>query len=86
MGERPFGGLATPVITSKNMDGGRPACPKEGRELSLTKAVWEMAVHCWHQDPLQRPTMTEVVRQVRGWLVFSLSPWNRHHNIFPAVI
>ena len=83
-GGRPFGELTTPVITSKMMDGGRPARSKEARELDLTKAVLEMAVRCWHQDPPQRPTMTEVVRLAREWSVFSLTPWNEHRNIFPA--
>ena len=66
--------FATPVITSKMMDDSRPARLKEVRELSLTKAAWEMAVRCWHQDSPQRPTMTEVVRLAREWSVFSLTP------------
>ena len=56
------------------MDGSQPARLKEARELILTKAVWEMAVRCWHQDPPQRPTMTEVVRLAREWSVLSLTP------------
>ena len=79
MGGHPFGELTTLVITSKIMDGGWLARPQEAQELGLTNAVWEMAVHCLHRDPPQRPTMMEVVRLAREWLVFSLSPWNRHH-------
>jgi len=75
-GRHPFGGLTTPVITSRIMDGGRPARPQEARELGLTDSVWDMTVRCWHQDPVQRPTMTEVVGLVRRWPVFALSPWN----------
>jgi len=72
------------VITSKIMDGSQLACPKEARELHLTKAVWEMAVRCWRQDPPQRPTMTEVIRLAREWPVFPFSPWNEHHNVLRA--
>ena len=55
------------------MGGDRPARPQEAQEQGLTDSVWDMTVHCWHQDPPQRPTMTEVVRLVREWPVFSLS-------------
>ena len=32
-----------------------------------------MTVQCWHQDPAQRPTMTEVIGLLRELLVSSLS-------------
>jgi len=73
-GGHPFGELTTPVITSKIMDGGRPARPQEAQGLGLTDSVWEMTVRCWRQDPPQRPTMTEVVRLAREWPVFSFFP------------
>ena len=82
-GGHPFGELATLVITSKIINGGRPARPQEAQGLGLTDSVWEMAVHCWHQDPVQRPTMTEVVRLAREWLAFSLSPRNEHYDMLP---
>ena len=72
-GKRPFRGFTTPDIISKIMDGERPARPQEGQELGLTDSVWEMTVRCWHQDPAQRPTMTEVVELLRELLVSSLS-------------
>jgi hypothetical protein len=56
------------------MDGGRPARPQGARGLGLTDLVWDMTVRCWHRDPVQRPTMMEVVGLVREWPVLSLSP------------
>jgi len=73
MGRHPFGEFATPVITSKVTGGEWPAHLQEAQELGLTTSVWEMTVRCWHWDPAQRPMMTEVVRIVREWPVFSLS-------------
>lgn len=32
-----------------------------------------MTVHCWHQDPAQRPTMTQVVEHMRELLAASLT-------------
>ena len=72
-GRRPFSELTTPDIASKIMDGSRPARPHEAQDLGLTDSVWDMVVRCWHQDPAQRPTMTEVVGLAREWPVLSLS-------------
>ena len=73
-GRRPFGELAIPVIISKIMDGGRPARPQKVQGLGLTGSVWDMTIRCWHQDPVQRPKMKEVVRLTREWPVLSPSP------------
>ena len=75
-GRHPFGELTTPVITSKTMDGGRPARPQEAQGLGLTGLMWDMTVHYWHQDPVQRPTMTEVVQLTREWPVLSVEMVN----------
>jgi len=83
-GRHPFGKLIVPIITSKIVGSRRPARPQEAQELGLTDSVWGMAVRCWHQDPAQRPTMTEVVRLAREWPVFSLFLWNQHHDMLPA--
>ena len=69
-GGHPLGELAIPVITSKIINGGRSARLQEAQGLGLTDSVWEMVVHCLHQVPIQRPTMTEVVRLARKWSVF----------------
>ena len=55
------------------MGGERPDRPQEAQELGLTDSMWEMTVRCWHQDPAQRPTMTEVIELLRELLVSSLS-------------
>ena len=69
-GRPPFNEFATPVITSKIIDGERPPRP-EAQEL--TDSVWDMMVQCWDQDPARRPTMTEVIGLMRELLVSSLS-------------
>jgi len=73
-GRHPFGELTTTVITSNIVDGDRPARPHEAQELGLTDLVWDVTVRCWHQDPVQRPMMMEVVGLIRKLPVFSLSP------------
>ena len=75
-GRHPFGELTATVITSNIVEGDRPARPHGAQEIGLTDSVWDMAVRCWHRDPVQRPTTTEVVGLAREWPVFSLSPWN----------
>ena len=55
------------------MDGERPTRPQEGQELGLTDSMWDITVRCWHKDPTQRPTMTEVIELLRELLVSSLS-------------
>ena len=68
-----MGGDLFDEVKTKIMDGGRPTCPQEAQKFGLADPVWDMAVRCWHQDPSQRPTMTEVVELVREWPVFSFS-------------
>ena len=75
-GRHPLDETTAAVITSNIVDGDRPARPHEAQEIGLTDSVWNMAVRCWHQDPVQRPTMTEVVGLARKWPVFFLPPWN----------
>ena len=72
-GKPPFSESPTPVIISKIMGGERPVRPQEAQELGLADSLWNMTARCWHQDPAQRPTMTEVVGLIRELLVASLS-------------
>ena len=83
-GRPPFSEFMAPAISSKIIDGERPARPREAQGLGLTDSIWNMMVRCWDQDPAQRPTMREAVRILREWPVFSFSPWNQHRNVFPA--
>ena len=73
-GSRLFGESTALAIASKISGGKLPARPQEARELGLTDSAWNMTVRCWRQDPSQRPAMMEVVRLLREWPVFSLSP------------
>ena len=69
-GRPPFSEFTTPVVTSKLMDGERPARPQGVQGLGLTDSMWDMTVRCWDQDPAQRPTMAGVVRFLRKLLLF----------------
>ena len=59
-------------MISKIINGKHPAYPQGARELGLTNSVWDMMVRCWHNNPGQRPKMTEVIRLAREWPVLSL--------------
>ena len=83
-GSHPLSEFAAPVIASKVFDGKLPARPQEARGLGLTDSAWDMVVRSWGQDPVQRPTMTEVVRLLREWPVISLSQWGHHRNVLPT--
>jgi len=84
-GRRPFSELTASVVISKIIDGEQPARPHEGQEFGLTDSIWDMAVRCWHKNPAQRPTMTEVVRLVREWPVLSISPGINIMTCFPQL-
>ena len=73
-GRHPFSEFTSPVTTSKIVGGERPARPREVQGQGLTDSVWDVTVRCWHEDPAQRPMMTEVVKLMCEWPVFSLSP------------
>lgn len=64
--------------------GDLPALPQEAEELGLTDSVWGATARCRLQDPAQRPTMSEVVRLLREWLVFSVSASSQHYDILPT--
>jgi len=72
-GRRPFSEFTTLAITSRIIDGERPARPQEAQEIGLKDSIWNMTVRCWHKDPAQRPTMTEVIGLLRESLVSLLS-------------
>ncbi|KAF9779314.1 kinase-like domain-containing protein, partial [Thelephora terrestris] len=61
-GRRPFKMFTTEVTISKIMGGERPDRPQDP---GLTDAVWDVTLHCWDQDPAQRPAMTSVVGTLR---------------------
>ena len=84
-GRPPSSEFTTPAITSKIIDGKQPARPWEAQELGPTDSVWAMTVRCWHQDPAQRPIVTEVVRLLREWLVFSLFHGTNIMTCFPQL-
>jgi len=71
-GRYPFGELRTPVVITAIVNDKRPARPQETQKLGLTDQVWDMTLRCWGKDPVNRPTVMEVVGFLREWSVFSL--------------
>ena len=80
----PFNEFASPVVTPKTVNDKCPARSQEAQALGLTDSIWGMTVRCWHQDPAQRPTMTEAVGLVREWSVFSPSCNQNHDTLLAA--
>ena len=68
-GRHPFSEFTAPITISKILSGERPDRPQDP---GLTNSLWDMALCCWDQDPIQRPAMTSVVGILREWLVFFL--------------
>ncbi|KAF9779311.1 CNH domain-containing protein [Thelephora terrestris] len=61
-GRHPFSEFTPLVAVSKIIAGERPDRPQEPGLIDL---VWNMTLHCWTQDPAQRPIMASVVGILR---------------------
>jgi len=73
-GVAPFTDSPPTTVAVEVLSGGRPWRPKHP---SLTDEVWNLAQHCWEQDPMGRPTMLEVVSD----LVHALIARRDHANV-----
>ena len=47
------------------IEGGRPNKPEFKITRGYTKELWEMTTRCWKQDPIERPTVDEVLEALR---------------------
>ena len=47
------------------LGGGRPSVPENTERLGLSSEVWDLINRCWEEDPLKRPTMEDVVRELQ---------------------
>ena len=46
---------------NKIISGVRPKRPTEAMAVGFSDNVWEIAEHCWHEDPTQRPSVSAVL-------------------------
>jgi serine/threonine protein kinase len=67
-GRLPFEGFSDLRIARQILEGGRPGLPENAGDVGLTPPVWELLQWCWNQDPVQRPTMLEVLRSCEALL------------------
>jgi len=61
-GQLPFEGQGHSSAAYLILKGCRPGFPRDAEDVGLTPQMWEFLQRCWHQDPMERPTIDEVVR------------------------
>jgi serine/threonine protein kinase len=60
-GRPPFGPLGNPGAAIQILRGGRPGFPQNTGDVHLTRKMREFLQGCWHQNPMERPEIDEVV-------------------------
>lgn len=68
-GQIPFHNITQEMqVLRRVLQGIRPTRPlyNISRDRGLTDDFWNLIQTCWAQDPAERPTATEVVRQLRS--------------------
>ena len=83
-GEPPTGQSWPRPTTPEISDGIRPDRPQGAEKLGLTDSLWEMTVRCWHEDPAQRPSITEVAGFLRKLSASPVSMDTDLRNFFEA--
>ena len=68
-GNIPFEGRTFTTAALDALEGKRPEIPGNAQEMGLTGEMLKFLESCWHQDPEKRPTMEEVVRRWRRFVV-----------------
>ena len=77
-GTLPFEGRTFAMAALDALGGKRPEIPGNAQEIGLTSEMLKFLESCWHQDPEKRPTMEEVVR---GWRKFVVCNNNDRHTV-----
>jgi hypothetical protein len=67
-GEVPFPEERSTRVANKIFRGDRPEFPQNAEDVGLTVQIWGLLQSCWHQDPIERPTIHDVVRAWEGFL------------------
>ena len=44
------------------VDGERPPKPENAEEIGMTETVWELLGECWKEDRVERPIVSEILR------------------------
>ena len=60
--EPPFNGQPPGRIALSISRGARPEFPQNAEDVGLTDQIRNLLRSCWHQNPMERPTIDEVVR------------------------
>ena len=60
-GGSPWGQATAPQIMTNIALAKRPSRPKGAEPLELTTEVWNCLTRCWHQNPEERMTISEVL-------------------------
>jgi len=56
-----------PVVMLSALEGKRPSRPSDDlcRTRGLSDDIWHLIEDCWNQDPVKRPTISQVVKYLR---------------------
>jgi len=68
-GQVPFHKLIESAVILRIVKGKRPLRPEGSRGLGFSDDVWGMVERCWHQEPGQRPKISEVQACFRNAVV-----------------
>jgi len=82
-GKRPFEGKGSPSAANRIVERYRPEFPENAEEVGLVTHMKELIQKCWEQDPVQRPTIDEVVKALED-LVANEENARKESNDNPA--
>lgn len=68
-GELPFGECSGITAAQRISQGSRPEYPRNAEDIGLTLEIWRFFEKCWDHDPVQRPTIDEVVMKYEEQLM-----------------
>lgn len=71
-GKLPFVNLTVEFAVTLAISQGKMPAPEYYPELPATHRIWELLRRCWSSDATQRPTMSEVLTEVRASRLLNL--------------
>jgi len=67
-GTPPFKEQTHAKAAFRTLMGDRPEFPQNAEDVGLTIHMWELLQRCWHQDPIRRPTVEEIIRKLQKFI------------------
>lgn len=61
IGKHPFDGQSRPMAALLVSRGDRPELPHDAKDAALSAQMQDLLQKCWRQNPVERPTIDEVV-------------------------